>query len=122
MEKKAFFQQLDEQTDIRYTDSGLKIFRLKFPRAHLRLCNVKIDFGSRDVCIRAESGDTLLPYGTAHFLEHLLFWHNGRNLYSDFFAHGALLNAFTTYTDTNFMFTSLPDRLRQTIPILLDAL
>ncbi|MDP0483578.1 M16 family metallopeptidase [Bacillus subtilis] len=122
MEKKAFFQQLDERTDIRYTDSGLKIFRLKFPRAHLRLCNVKIDFGSRDVCIRAESSDTLLPYGTAHFLEHLLFWHNGRNLYSDFFAHGALLNAFTTYTDTNFMFTSLPDRLRQTIPILLDAL
>lgn len=41
MEKKAFFQQLDERTDIRYTDSGLKIFRLKFPRAHLRLCNVK---------------------------------------------------------------------------------
>ncbi|OBA03196.1 peptidase M16 [Bacillus subtilis] len=122
MEKKAFFQHLDERTDIKYTDSGLKIFRLKFPRAHLRLCNVKIDFGSRDVCLQAESGDTLLPYGTAHFLEHLLFWHNGRNLYSDFFAHGALLNAFTTYTDTNFMFTSLPDRLRQTIPILLDAL
>ncbi|WP_426983176.1 M16 family metallopeptidase [Bacillus cabrialesii] len=122
MEKKAFFQHLDERTDIKYTESGLKIFRLKFPRAHLRLCNVKIDFGSRDVCLQAESGDTLLPYGTAHFLEHLLFWHNGRNLYSDFFAHGALLNAFTTYTDTNFMFTSLPDRLRQTIPILLDAL
>ncbi|MER0465102.1 pitrilysin family protein [Bacillus cabrialesii subsp. cabrialesii] len=122
MEKKAFFQHLDEQTDIKYTDSGLKIFRLKFPRAHLRLCNVKIDFGSRDIRLQAESGDTLLPYGTAHFLEHLLFWHNGRNLYSDFFAHGALLNAFTTYTDTNFMFTSLPDRLRQTIPILLDAL
>ncbi|KFI02572.1 insulinase family protein [Bacillus spizizenii] len=122
MEKKAFFQQLDERTDIRYTDSGMKIIRLKFPRAHLRLCNVKIDFGSRDVCLQAESGDTLLPYGTAHFLEHLLFWHNGRNLYSDFFAHGALLNAFTTYTDTNFMFTSLPDRLRQTIPILLNAL
>ncbi|WP_338443403.1 pitrilysin family protein [Bacillus spizizenii] len=122
MEKKAFFQQLDERTDIRYTDSGLKIFRLKFPRAHLRLCNVKIDFGSRDIRLQAESGDTLLPYGTAHFLEHLLFWHNGRNLYSDFFAHGALLNAFTTYTDTNFMFTSLPDRLKQTIPILLDAL
>ncbi|MFT4398935.1 M16 family metallopeptidase [Bacillus sp. SW14] len=122
MEKKAFFQQLDEQTDIRYTDSGLKIFRLKFPRAHLRLCNVKIDFGSRDVCLQEDSGDKLLPYGTAHFLEHLLFWHNGRNLYSDFFAHGALLNAFTTYTDTNFMFTSLPDRLRQTVPILLDAL
>ncbi|MEG7379615.1 pitrilysin family protein [Bacillus subtilis] len=122
MEKKAFFQQLDERTDIRYTDSGLKIFRLKFPRAHLRLCNVKIDFGSRDVCLQEDSGDKLLPYGTAHFLEHLLFWHNGRNLYSDFFAHGALLNAFTTYTDTNFMFTSLPDRLTQTVPILLDAL
>ncbi len=41
MEKKAFFQQLDERTDIRYTDSGMKIIRLKFPRAHLRLCNVK---------------------------------------------------------------------------------
>ncbi|NTU25885.1 insulinase family protein [Bacillus tequilensis] len=122
MDKKAFFQHLDERTDIKYTDSGLKIFRLKFPRAHLRLCNVKIDFGSRDVCVRAECGDTPLPYGTAHFLEHLLFWHNGRNLYNDFFAHGALLNAFTSYTDTNFMFTSLPDRLRQTIPILLDAL
>ncbi|MFP7231314.1 pitrilysin family protein [Bacillus subtilis] len=122
MEKKAFFQQLDERTDIRYTKSGLKIFRLKFPRANLRLCNVKTDFGSRDVRLQTESGDTLLPYGTAHFLEHLLFWHKGRNLYSDFFSHGALLNAFTTYTDTNFMFTSLPDRLRQTIPILLDAL
>ncbi|PNB52487.1 insulinase family protein, partial [Pseudomonas sp. GW456-E7] len=55
MEKKAFFQQLDERTDIRYTDSGLRIFRLKFPPAHLRLCNVKIDFGSRDVCLQAES-------------------------------------------------------------------
>ncbi|MEC1736672.1 pitrilysin family protein [Bacillus mojavensis] len=122
MEKEAFFQQLDERTDIRYADNGMKIFRLQFPRAHLRLCNVKIGFGSRDVRLQSETGGRLLPYGTAHFLEHLLFWHNGRNLYSDFFEHGALLNAFTTYTDTNFMFTSLPDRLRQTIPILLDAL
>ncbi|MEC1752499.1 M16 family metallopeptidase [Bacillus mojavensis] len=122
MEKEAFFQQLDERTDIRYADNGMKIFRLQFPRAHLRLCNVKTGFGSRDVRLQSETGGRLLPYGTAHFLEHLLFWHNGRNLYSDFFEHGALLNAFTTYTDTNFMFTSLPDRLRQTIPILLDAL
>ncbi|MEK3712312.1 pitrilysin family protein [Bacillus sp. FSL K6-1005] len=122
MEKEAFFQQLDERTDIRYAENGMKIFRLQFPRAHLRLCNVKTDFGSRDVRLQSETDGRLLPYGTAHFLEHLLFWHNGRNLYSDFFEHGALLNAFTTYTDTNFMFTSLPDRLRQTIPILLDAL
>lgn len=122
MEKEAFFQQLDERTDIRYTDKGMKIFRLQFPRAHLRLCNVKTGFGSRDIRLQSETGGRMLPYGTAHFLEHLLFWHNGRNLYSDFFEHGALLNAFTTYTDTNFMFTSLPDRLRQTIPILLDAL
>ncbi|MEC1681983.1 M16 family metallopeptidase [Bacillus mojavensis] len=122
MEKEAFFQQLDERTDIRYAENGMKIFRLQFPRAHLRLCNVKTGFGSRDVRLQSETGGRLLPYGTAHFLEHLLFWHNGRNLYSDFFEHGALLNAFTTYTDTNFMFTSLPDRLRQTIPILLDAL
>lgn len=100
----------------------MKIFRLQFPRAHLRLCNVKTGFGSRDIRLQSETGGRMLPYGTAHFLEHLLFWHNGRNLYSDFFEHGALLNAFTTYTDTNFMFTSLPDRLRQTIPILLDAL
>lgn len=28
----------------------------------------------------------------------------------------------TTYTDTNFMFTTLPDRLEHTIPKLLDAL
>lgn len=56
MEKEAFFQQLDERTDIRYADNGMKIFRLQFPRAHLRLCNVKTGFGSRDVRLQSETG------------------------------------------------------------------
>lgn len=88
----------------------------------MRLCNVKVNFGSRDIRLHSGDSEKVLPYGTAHFLEHVLFWHNGRNLYSNFFDHGALLNAFTTYTDTNFMFTSLPDRLEHTISKLLDAL
>lgn len=122
LEKETFFHQLDARTEITYADNGLKICRVKFPNAHMRLCNVKVNFGSRDIRLHSGDSEKVLPYGTAHFLEHVLFWHNGRNLYSDFFDHGALLNAFTTYTDTNFMFTSLPDRLGHTIPKLLDAL
>ena len=55
-------------------------------------------------------------YGTAHFLEHMLFMGSAKypseNEYSEFIKdHGGYSNAYTSLTDTNYIFECANDAL-----------
>ncbi|MDY0396422.1 insulinase family protein [Virgibacillus halophilus] len=47
-----------------------------------------------------------VPDGVAHFLEHKLFEKEDRDVFEDFGKQGASANAFTSFTQTAYLFSS----------------
>ncbi|MDW7728603.1 MAG: pitrilysin family protein [Bacillota bacterium] len=64
-------------------------------------------FGSIDNSFRVEPENeiTALPDGVAHFLEHKLFEDEQGNVFDRFAALGASANAFTSFTQTTYLFS-----------------
>jgi len=78
-------------------------------------------FGSIDNCFRVEPDPevTELPDGVAHFLEHKLFEDERGNVFDRFAALGASPNAFTSFTQTSYLF-SCTDNFEQNLDHLLN--
>lgn len=88
--------------------SGLTVcvFPKKMTVAHAVLA---VRFGSLDTAFRVdgETEDTLIPDGTAHYLEHKLFdGPDGIDAFARFSAIGADANAYTDYIRTAYLFNT----------------
>lgn len=98
--------------------SGLRIF--VFPK-NFSVCHAVFGtkFGSADYAYTSNGVNTVLPDGTAHFLEHKLF-ENEDELNADelFTMLGADANAYTTYTATRYLF-SATDNYKECLETLL---
>ena len=70
--------------------------------------SVTVQFGSVDTLVTEIDGDVKqYPAGIAHFLEHKLFEReDSSDLMSAFTSLGADSNAFTSFTKTNYLFSS----------------
>ena len=70
--------------------------------------SVTVQFGSIDTLVTEVDGDVKqYPAGIAHFLEHKLFEReDASDLMSAFTSLGADSNAFTSFTKTNYLFSS----------------
>ena len=70
--------------------------------------SVTVQFGSVDMLVTEVDGDVKqYPAGIAHFLEHKLFEReDASDLMSAFTSLGADSNAFTSFTKTNYLFSS----------------
>ncbi|HLQ95277.1 MAG TPA: pitrilysin family protein [Pseudogracilibacillus sp.] len=60
-----------------------------------------------------------VPDGIAHFLEHKLFEKEDRDVFSDFLSQGASPNAFTSFTKTAYLFSTV-ENAYQNVNTLLD--
>lgn len=60
-----------------------------------------------------------VPDGIAHFLEHKMFEDEEKEVFSQFAEHGGSVNAFTTFDETAYYFSSTSD-LRENLDILLN--
>lgn len=81
--------------------------------------SVTVQFGSVDTLITEVDGDVKeYPAGIAHFLEHKLFEReDSSDLMSAFTSLGADSNAFTSFTKTNYLFSST-DYLLENLDLL----
>ena len=81
--------------------------------------SVTVQFGSVDTLVTEIDGDVKQhPAGIAHFLEHKLFEReDGSDLMSAFTSLGADSNAFTSFTKTNYLFSST-DYLLENLDLL----
>ena len=81
--------------------------------------SVTVQFGSVDTLITEVDGDVKkYPAGIAHFLEHKLFEREDScDLMSAFTSLGADSNAFTSFTKTNYLFSST-DYLLENLDLL----
>ncbi|CAM1671275.1 hypothetical protein SMIE22_19710 [Streptococcus mitis] len=81
--------------------------------------SVTVQFGSIDTLVTEVDGDVKqYPAGIAHFLEHKLFEReDASDLMSAFTSLGADSNAFTSFTKTNYLFSST-DYLLENLDLL----
>ena len=81
--------------------------------------SVTVQFGSVDTLVTEVDGDVKqYPAGIAHFLEHKLFEReDSSDLMSAFTSLGADSNAFTSFTKTNYLFSST-DYLLENLDLL----
>ena len=80
------------------------------------------DFGSVDNHFIPYQRDEAVrvPDGTAHFLEHKLFEKQDHDAFDLFGELGADANAFTSFTQTSYLF-STTSRLHENLDVLLDC-
>ena len=77
-------------------------------------------FGGRDSKQIDEKGEIhTYPHGVAHFLEHKMFEKEGLDVMEEFSAMGANVNAFTSYNETAFYFSTTNNPI-QPLHLLLD--
>lgn len=87
--------------------SGLQVVIL--PKKGFSRMNVSLQvaFGSIDLNYRQPSGSLKkLPEGIAHFLEHMIFENEDKDVSKSFSMIGANINAYTTFNRTVYYFTT----------------
>lgn len=86
---------------------GLELYVLPRPGYQKKYAVFSTRFGSIDNCFRIEPDPevTELPDGVAHFLEHKLFEDERGNVFDRFATLGASANAFTSFTQTSYLFS-----------------
>ncbi len=100
---------------------GMDVYVLPRPGYQKKYAIFSTRFGSIDNCFRVEPEQefTTLPDGVAHFLEHKLFEDERGNVFDRFAALGASANAYTSFTQTSYLF-SCTANFEESLQQLLD--
>ncbi len=89
-------------------EPGFDLYILPRPGYRKKYAIFSTRFGSVDNSFRVEPEQdyTELPDGVAHFLEHKLFEDEQGNVFNRFAELGASANAFTSFTQTSYLFSA----------------
>lgn len=101
--------------------NGLTVFMLPKQDYYKTYALFSTDFGSIDQEFKPLNDSKLIqfPNGIAHFLEHKMFEKEEGDVFDRFSNQGASANAFTSFTNTGYLFSST-SRLKENIHTLLD--
>ena len=94
----------DEIIYLETLSSGLKVAIHPTPNFKRRIVTLQVAFGGIDIQYKIGDNEKQIPSGFAHFLEHMLFSNDGRNLAKEFSKYGANINAYTSKSITNYRF------------------
>ena len=101
-------------------ESGLRIYIIPKKDFCKYYAIYGTEYGSVDDVLRNSEGNTKLPDGIAHFLEHKLFEEaDGKNAFDKFAVTGASSNAFTSFDMTAYLF-SCTENFYENLDILLE--
>lgn len=106
---------LDEVTYIKTLKCGLKVAIHPKPNYQKAYVSLQVNFGGLDIDYFVNDQAFSIPEGVAHYLEHMVFSNNGRNLAEEFAKKGARINAYTSKSVTAYSFDT-----RHHYPYLLD--
>ncbi len=100
---------------------GMEVFVLPKPGYNKKYAIFSTRFGSIDNRYRLEGTEEIqqLPDGVAHFLEHKLFEDERGNAFDRFAELGASANAYTSFTNTTYLF-SCTSNFEENLELLLD--
>jgi predicted Zn-dependent peptidase len=102
-------------------DNGLLVYYLPKPDFNKTYGLFTTNFGSLDTTFVPRGGSemTTFPEGIAHFLEHKLFEKEDGDAMNFFGALGANSNAFTSFTRTSYLFSTM-ENVAPNVELLLD--
>ena len=101
-------------------DNGLHVVLWQKPDYEKSLFMLATPLGAMDIKQIDEHGNTIeYPAGIAHFLEHKMFEMKDGDVMDMFSSMGANVNAFTSYTETAYYFTTTAD-VKEPLNLLLD--
>lgn len=120
METKTY-PQVGETLYKEVLDNGLLVYYLPKPDFNKTYGIFTTNFGSLDTSFipRGETTVRAFPEGIAHFLEHKLFEKADGDAMNFFGALGANANAFTSFTRTSYLFSTM-ENVVPNVELLLD--
>ena len=107
--KKVYNDFLNETLWVGKHESGLPVVILEKPEFVKFYAVISTKYGSNNAEFRCNGENEFIsiPDGTAHFLEHKLFEQpDGTNAFDKFSQYGANANAFTSFSNTAYLFSS----------------
>ncbi|MFT8458413.1 MAG: pitrilysin family protein [Liquorilactobacillus ghanensis] len=111
---------VNEKLYIQHLKNGLTIKILPRADFHKVYGSLRVEYGSLDNCfLTSDQQKKAFPAGIAHFLEHKMFDQPTGDAFEQFSHLGADANAFTTYTNTNYLFSGTT-QIKQNVLALLD--
>jgi len=119
--KELKYKHIDETIYTEKLTNGLTVFLLPRPEMSKVYGFFSTNYGSIDQTFVPQGRDEFItvPEGVAHFLEHKLFEKEDGDVFNVFSAQGASANAFTSNTQTAYMFTAT-ERIEENIETLID--
>lgn len=118
---KQVYQKFNQSIYRERLSNGLKVQLLPMEGYHKTYAILTTDFGSIDnhfIPYHQEEAITV-PDGVAHFLEHKMFEKKDHDAFDLFGKLGADSNAFTSFTQTSYLF-STTSNLHENLDVLLD--
>ncbi len=120
--EKIKINRLDEYVYYEKLDNGLEVYLYNKDDIYTNYVTFTTKYGSiyNDFTPIGESEIRSFPKGIAHFLEHKVFSQKEDPQPMEFFARsGSICNAFTTFTNTTYLFYAT-NNLKENISFLLD--
>nr|WP_082078092.1 pitrilysin family protein [Levilactobacillus spicheri] len=121
MLNKQTYAQLGEAVYRTTLSNGLQVILVPKAGFHKTFAIMTTDYGSIDNVFvpRGQTAAVRFPDGIAHFLEHKLFEKKDHDAFDLFGQFGASSNAFTSFTQTSYLFATT-NHLHENLDILLD--
>jgi len=121
MLNKQAYDRLGENVYQTTLTNGLKVILVPKVGFHKTFAVMTTDYGSTDneFVPRGQQKPVRFPDGIAHFLEHKLFEKKDHDAFDLFGQYGASANAFTSFTQTSYLFATT-SHLHENLDILLD--
>ena len=116
--KEKYYESVGEQVYFTRLSNGLTIHLIPKEDYYETYGIITTKFGSVDTRILVNGDERQYPAGIAHFLEHKVFEdENGQDYLKKFVHLGSESNAFTSFTKTSYLFSTI-DHLLESLDLL----
>ncbi len=117
--KEIYNERFQERYYTEILDNGLQVVLWQKPDFEKSFFLMATPLGALDLNQEGEGKTYCFPAGIAHFLEHKMFEDEDKDVMEFFAKMGANVNAFTSYHETAYYFSSTKDP-KEPLNLLLD--
>ena len=118
--KKIHNDFFDEDFYIEKLDNGLEVVIFNKKEFLTTACAFATSYGALNTDEVLDDKEYHFHPGVAHFLEHKLFESEDKNIFEEFSNMGCNVNAFTSYHETVYYFSTTNKEIKEPLNLLLD--
>lgn len=118
--KKIHNDFFDEDFYIEKLDNGLEVVIFNKKDFLTTACAFATSYGALNTDEVLDGKEYHFHPGVAHFLEHKLFESEDKNIFEEFSNMGCNVNAFTSYHETVYYFSTTNKEIKKPLNLLLD--